>query len=156
MMKREAYINNPYKIEGIDERVYTTKEDEQLTIDPETGQYYSMRRLGKDSKVLHDSLQYSKLFHSSLGKLVKLSPAAIKLMLYSMCHIRPFSETIVLNPPDCSIACGMSVGTVYDGVKNLLDNDIIRKKLGSNIEFWFDPNVFFNGNRVKVLNKRNI
>ena len=155
-MKREAYINNPYKIEGVDERIYTTKEDETLTIDPETGQYYSMRKLGKNSKVLHDSLIYTKLFHSSLSKVVKLSPPAMKLLFYSMCHIRTFSEIVVLNPPDCSVACGIAVGTVYDGVKNLLENDIIRKKLGSNIEFWFDPNVFFNGNRVKVLNKRNI
>ncbi len=155
-MKREAYINNPYKIEGIDERIYTTKEDEQLTIDPETGQYYSMRRLGKDSKVLHDSLVYTKLFQSSLSRVVKLSPAAMKLLFYSMSSVRPLSQLIVLNPPDCSVACGMSVASVYEGVNNLLDNDIIRKKLGSRIEFWFDPNVFFNGNRIKVLNKRSI
>jgi hypothetical protein len=45
----------------------------------------------------------------------------------------------------------MSVGSVYEGVKGLLDKDVVRKKLGSSIEFWFDPNIFFNGNRVKML-----
>lgn len=151
VMKREAYINNPYRIDGVDERLYTTKEDEKLTIDPETGEYYTMRKLGKNSKILHDSLVYTKLFHGSLGRIVKLTPSAMKLLIYAMSSLKPLSQVIVLNPPDCCIACEISTASVYDGVKNLLDNDIIRKKLGSSIEFWFDPNVFFNGNRVKML-----
>jgi hypothetical protein len=150
-MKRESYMNNPYKIIGIDEKFYTTKEDETLTIDPETGEYYTMRKLGKDKKILHDSVSYTKLFQNKLHVLVSLSPAAMKLLMYSACTIRPFSEVVILNPPDCAIACNMSVGSVYEGVKGLLDKDVVRKKLGSSIEFWFDPNIFFNGNRVKML-----
>jgi hypothetical protein len=150
-MKREAYIDNPYKIIGIDEKFYTTKEDESITMNPDTGEYFSMRKLSKDRKILHDSVSYTKVFQNKLHVLVSLSPAAMKLFMYSACMIRPFSEVVILNPPDCAIACSMSVGSVYEGVKGLLDKDVVRKKLGSSIEFWFDPNIFFNGNRVKML-----
>jgi len=48
----------------------------------------------------------------------------------------------------------MAEKTFYNNLMELLDKRILSRKLGSSIEFWFDPNLFFNGNRVKVSDQR--
>jgi len=61
---------------------------------------------------------------------------------------------VMLHAPDVCVACGMAEKTFYNNLMELLDKRILSRKLGSSIEFWFDPNLFFNGNRVKVSVQR--
>lgn len=149
--KYEEYINSPYRINGIEERNFTTRADEELTVNPETGVYYTMRKIAKDKTILHDGFVYTKIFQDSMDKLIDLSHPALKIVVYAMCTVKPLSEIVVLNTPDIAIACNIAVSTAYNAVYELLDKKVISKKLGSSIEFWFDPNVFFNGNRVRVV-----
>jgi hypothetical protein len=153
-MKHEAYFESPYKYMNIDERFYTTKENEELTTNMETGEMFVMRRIAKDKKLLHDSLVYTKLFQDSIRQLCALSGPAIKILMYAMATVKPMSETVILNGPDVMLFCNIGKSSFYDGTIELLDKRIICKKLGSNIEFWFDPNVFFNGNRVKACSSK--
>jgi hypothetical protein len=153
-MKHESYLRSPYKFESINERMYTTKEDESLTVDPETGQYYAIRKVAKDKRVIHDSLVYTKLFQDRVHLLYDLNYASLKILIYAMATVKPFSEVVVLNPPDVKIVCGVGSSTFYDSINYLLNSKILSKKLGSTIEFWFDPNIFFNGNRVSVMSNR--
>lgn len=155
-MKHEAYFESPYKYLNIEDRIFAPKEGEEMTTNIETGELYVMRKVAKDKRILHDSLVYTKLFQDSIHQMCELSSSALKVMLYAMATVRPLSETVVLNSPDVMLFCRISKTSVYEGTMELLDKRIISKKLGSNIEFWFDPNVFFNGNRIKVLNKRSI
>ena len=134
--------------------MYTTKEDESLTVDPETGQYYAIRKVAKDKRVIHDSLVYTKLFQDRVHLLYDLNYASLKILIYAMATVKPFSEVVVLNPPDVKIVCGVGSSTFYDSINYLLNSKILSKKLGSTIEFWFDPNIFFNGNRVSVMSNR--
>jgi predicted DNA-binding transcriptional regulator AlpA len=71
-----------------------------------------------------------------------------------MSVVRPLSETVILNAPDVCVACGMAEKTFYNNIIELLDKRILSRKLGSSIEFWFDPNLFFNGNRIRVSDQR--
>lgn len=151
-MKHESYLRSPYRFDGINERTFTTREDESLTVDPETGQYYAIRKVAKDKRVMHDSLVYAKLFQNKVHLLYDLNYASLKVMLYALATVKPFSEVVVLNPADVKIACGVGSSTFYDAINHLLTAKILSKKLGSNIEFWFDPNIFFNGNRITVAN----
>lgn len=150
-MKHEAYFKSPYKYLNIEERAFTTKEGEELTTNLETGEIFTIRRVAKDKRVLHDSLVYTKVFQDSIRQMCQLSSSAVKVMLYAMATVKPLSEIVVLNGPDVMLFCGISKTSAYEGTIELLDKKIISKKLGSNIEFWFDPNVFFNGNRVKLV-----
>lgn len=138
---------------GIEERVYTTKSDETLTVDPDTGKYYTIREVSKDKRNLHDELVYTKLFTSSVSSLMDLPHPAFKIMMYAMAHVRPLSQTVILNPSDVIDFCKIANGTYYNNLYVLLDKKLISRKLGSNIEYWFDPNVFFNGNRLRVRKK---
>ena len=150
-MKHEAYFESPYRILNIEERMFTTKSDETLTVDPDSGQYYTMRKVAKDKKVLHDGLVYTKLFQESILQLTRLSGSGIKVLLYAMATVHPLSETVVLNIPDVALFCDLGNSSCYAGINELLDKRLICRKLGSSIEFWFDPNVFFNGNRLRIL-----
>jgi hypothetical protein len=150
MKKYEEYLNSPYKLTGIEERSFMTKSDETLILDPETGEYYTMKKVAKDKTVLHDELVYTKLFHDNFSHLMSLSNPALRIMLYAMTNVRPIQQTVMLNIPDIAIACNLANSTVYNCIYELLDSKMISKKLGSNIEYWFDPNVFFNGNRLRI------
>jgi hypothetical protein len=148
--KYEEYMNSPYKMDGVVERKYMTKADESITVDPETGQYYTMRKISIDKNSLHDGMTYTKLFTSNVGKILSLPYPALKIIIYGMSVVRPLQEVVVLNSADVCLACGIASSTFYNNIYELLDRNIISKKLGSNIEFWFDPNIFFNGKRIKV------
>jgi hypothetical protein len=150
MKKFDSYLNNPYKIEGIEERSFITKEGETLTMDPETGEYYVMRKIAKDKTMPHDKLTYTKFFVSSFSRLMTLSPSSLRVMFYMMTSVKPLSTSVILNPPDVCEACQFSPSTFINVITDLLDNKIIAKKLGSSIEFWIDPNIFFNGNRLRI------
>lgn len=154
MKKYEEYLTNPYKMLGITEKVFAPKEDETLTVDPETGQYYTIRKVGKDKSFLHDELTYTKLFQSGVGVLLELPTPALRMILYAMSTVRPLSEVVIIHAPDVCNACKIANGTFYNNLYELLDRKIISRKLGSTIEFWFDPNIFFNGNRVRITDQR--
>lgn len=151
--KHEEYLNSPYSILNIEERMFTTKENEELAINPETGEYFTMRKVAKDKKILHDSMVYTKLFAENVKTLMTLSPSAIKVLLYGMATVKPMSEVVVLNGPDVCVFCDISSSTFNNAIYELLNSKVLSKKLGSSIEFWFDPNVFFNGNRVKMIKR---
>lgn len=151
--KHEEYLNSPYKILNVEERMFTTKEDERLTIDPETGEYFTMRKVSKDKKILHDSMAYTKLFAENVKILMTLSPSAVKVLLYGMATVKPLSEVVVLNGPDVCLFCEIGSSTFNNAIYELLSAKVLSRKLGSSIQFWFDPNIFFNGNRVKMIKK---
>ena len=150
MKKYEEYLNSPYRLMGIEERSFLTKSDETLILDPETGEYYTMKKVSKDKTMLNDELVYTKLFHDNFSKLMELSSPALRIMLYAMTTIKPIQQTVMLNIPDVALACNLANSTVYNCIYELLDSKMICKKLGSSIEYWFDPNVFFNGNRLRI------
>jgi hypothetical protein len=151
MKKYEEYLNTPYKVRGITEKNYVTKEDETLTIDPETGQYYSMRKVANNKSVMHDGLVYTKIFQDNLEVFMGVSHTALKVLMYGMCTLRPLSEVLVLNSPDVCLACNIGNSSFYNAIYELLEKKIISKRLGSKIEYWYDPNIFFNGNRIKIM-----
>ena len=153
--KFEEYINSPYRMHGLSERIFTTRSDETLTVDPETGRYYTVREVSKDKRMLHDELVYTKLFGSSVQQLMSLPHPALKILLYAISSVKPLSQTVVLNADDVSQYCEIANGTYYNNLYVLLERKILARKLGSNIEYWFDPNIFFNGNRLRVSKHNN-
>jgi hypothetical protein len=153
--KFEEYLNNPYRMIGMVDRAFTTKADETLTVDPVTGEYYTMKRVSKHSTVKHDELVYTKLFQSGVPQLMELPHPALKIMMYAISTVRPLNQTVILNPPDVIDFCKIASGTYYNNLYVLLEKKVISRKLGSSIEYWFDPNIFFNGNRIRTVRQDN-
>jgi hypothetical protein len=152
--KHEEYLYSPYKINGIVEKMYMTKSNETLTVNPETGKYYTMREVSHNKNILHDKLTYTKLFQSGVESIMDLSGPSLKIVLYAMSVVKPLSEIVVLHASDVCTACKIAEKTFYNNILELLEKRILCRKMGSSIEFWFDPNIFFNGNRVNVSRHR--
>jgi hypothetical protein len=151
MKKYESYMESPFKVEGVEERQYITKEDEDLW-EGKDGQLYITKKLNKNKRVLSDTMAYSKLFIDSMDMLMRLSSTALKVFIYSMCTIRPLQNKVVLHIPDVKIRTGFSSdSSVKSAICELIEANILAQKLGSSIEFWINPNIFFNGNRLRNL-----
>jgi hypothetical protein len=152
MKEVQSFLENPFKVEGISTIAYVTKVDEKSVIDPETGEVYLMRKMPKNQQHLHDSKVYVKLFQDNSDLLMKLPHASIKILLYGMCRVRPLSEIVYLNVDDCMVNCGFKSPTSYrEGIKALIESNIIARKIGSSMEYWLNPNIFFNGNRLRLI-----
>lgn len=152
MKKYESYFTNPFKVNGLISRQYTPKVKEELVVDPNSGEMYTMRKVPKNSEQLHDPAVYTKVYQDQLELLVGLSPASMKIVLYMICNMSPLSDAIVLSVPDLMVALDIkSSVTVRNSIMEVLDKRIIAQQLGSNIQFWINPNIFFNGNRLRLV-----
>lgn len=153
MRENASYLENPFRVEGITEISYVTKGNEDLVVDPKTGEMYTMKKVPKSyPNQKHDPLVYTKFFQGSSNVLMDLPTPSIKMFIYAMDRIKPLSTSVFLNVDDCMVVCKFKSATSYrDGVKGLVDKKIIARKVGSSMEFWINPNIFFNGNRLRLL-----
>jgi hypothetical protein len=154
MKKYESYLNSPFKIEGISEKQYITKEDENLW-ETQNGDLYVAKKISKNKRVINDSMVYTKLFVDGRDTLMKLSGSALKILMYGMCSIRPLSKVVIFHTPDVKAVTGFaSDATVRSAICELIEAQVIAQKLGSTIEFWINPNIFFNGNRIRLMQSK--
>lgn len=152
MKNHESYLESPFRILGIEERHFVTKESEEILQLTDGDDLYAVRRIPKNKMQLHDSMTYTKLFQDSFKSFMNLSPAALKILLYSMCNVRPLSKVTILHAPDLMLNCLIkSEATIKTAITELVDEKILARKLGSTIEFWINPNIYFNGNRIRIL-----
>lgn len=151
MKKYESYLNSPFKVEGIEERQYLTKADEQIWENKE-GELYVAKKIDKSRISLSDTKPYTKLFVDNREMLLKLSGTGLRVLVYGICTIRPLSQIAILHIPDIQVDTGISAPvTIRTAICELIEAGIIAQKLGSNIEFWVNPNIFFNGNRLRIV-----
>ena len=152
MKKYESYFTNPFKVNGLISRQYIPKVNEELVVDPNSGEMYTIKKVPKTAEQLHDPGVYTKVYQDQLEVLIGLTPAAMKIVLYMICNMRPLSETIVLSIPDLKVALDIkSDVTIRNAIMELMDVSIIAQELGSSIKFWINPNIFFNGNRLRLI-----
>lgn len=152
MKKYESYLNSPFRVEGIETRQYIQKVDERLWVDPETSEMYAVKKVPKNREQLNDTMSYTKLFVDKREKLMKLSGTGLRVLVYGMCTIRPLSQVVILNIPDIQVESGISSpNTIRTAISELIEEGIIAQKVGSNIEYWVNPNYFFNGNRLRLM-----
>jgi hypothetical protein len=83
---------------------------------------------------------------------MELPTPSLKMFIYAMDRLKPLQETVFLHSDDCMVVCGFKSVTSYrEGIRGLIDQKIIARKIGSNMEYWINPNVLFNGNRLRNL-----
>lgn len=151
MKKYESYMNSPFKVEGVEERSYISKSDEQL-LENKDGELYVARKIDKSKIMTNDARAYTKVFIECKDIFMKLSGTTLKILMYGICTIRPLSQTVVYHIPDVQVSTEiLSPNTIRTSLGELIEAGILAQKLGSNIEFWVNPNVFFNGNRLRIL-----
>ena len=152
MKKYESYLQSPFRIIGLEEKYFLTKQNEEVWQLKDGDDLYAVRKIPKNKMSLTDTSAYTKLFTDNLKDLMKLSGTGLRLLVYGACTIRPLSQTVVYHIPDIQVATGISsANTIRTAVSELIEAKIIAQKLGSNIEYWVNPNVFFNANRLRLI-----
>jgi hypothetical protein len=153
MRENASFLENPFKVQGITEISYVTKANEDLVVDQNTGELYTMKKVPKSyPNQKHDPLTYTKWFQGGCTSLMDLPTPSIKMLLYAIDRLRPLQDAIYMNLDDCMEVCRFKSATSYrEGVKGLIEAKIMARKVGSNMEFWINPNMFFNGNRLRML-----
>ena len=74
------------------------------------------------------------------------------LLTYLTSILKLWGFGVLGHPPDILLETGMtSPNSVRNAIAELIEAGVIAQKLGSNIEFWVNPNIFFNGNRLRLL-----
>jgi hypothetical protein len=135
---------------GIGKRVIITKEEEVESVDQNTGEIFYMKKLPKSKEVTHDSLCYTKVFKNDIQGLYQMSVNGHKLFLYCIYNIQPNRDTIILHPQICMQECGMKRTSFFFGIKELKARNIIEQKERFNCEYYINPNILFNGNRLRI------
>jgi hypothetical protein len=129
-----------------------TSDNETITVDPKTGELYAMKKLSRNKKSLHDSKIYIKLFQDKSDVLMNLPYQSMRIFFYICSRVRPMRDYIYLNKDDVTLALGdISEPTFRLAINGLLDADIIARKMGSSIEYWLNPDIIFNGSRLKLI-----
>jgi hypothetical protein len=147
---KSAYLENPFKVEGIVTRSFITREDETLMVNQDDGLTYAVRPVSEHKSVEHDPMCYTKVYQLAHLKLRKLTYSALKIFNYCVYSIHVGQQIVFLNSADVMQQCDISQASFYTAIKELIEADILARKMGSSIEFWINPNIFFNGNRLKL------
>jgi hypothetical protein len=154
--KGKAFISNPFRVEGVIERHITKGMREYkvgVKVDYESGEMSTLYEPGKSAMILHDSKQFVKLFTDSLQLLLSFSDSGQKLFLFIVSQLKINDDIVWLNSADVVKACGFTRSTFYMAVGEMLTKKVLARKLGSTLEYWLNPNIVYNGNRVS-LSKR--
>jgi hypothetical protein len=141
---------NQFEPIGIGKRVIITNEEEVQSVDQNTGELFYMKKLAKSKEVAHDSLTYTKVFNNRIEDVYSMSIGAYKLFLYCIYNIQPNRQTIVLDPTTCMKECNMKRTSYFAATKELKQRNVIKQKEMLNCEYYINPNVLFNGNRLRI------
>jgi hypothetical protein len=111
----------------------------------------------KDSGI-HDKTKFLKLYARGVSVIPELSNSALKFFKYVLSEVLENQDCdyVMLPVVPTLLSCGYKKASriiYYDTIKELVDKKVIEKKESySRDQYWINPNMFFNGDRVKLFN----
>ena len=118
-------------------------------VDPSTGEVIDGAITYGDSEF--DPTNFMKVYFRGFNNISKLNPYGLKVLLYLMKHSGKNVVNITIDTTECLEFCGYSSrNPMYKGLIDLLDNKIIAKATGK-MNYWINPNVFYNGTPNKIV-----
>lgn len=146
-------LNTPFiKLEDMEYRSYYSKESTREVEDRNTGEILLITEPSKPVTGFKDSATYTKLFKGGKLKLAQLNSSGTKVLCYVMLNAVPNQEEICLHTQIVAKEMGYKdARSVYEGLVDLLNLGLLARKTGYGSCFWINPNLFFNGDRKKLL-----
>lgn len=138
--------NNVIPLNGL-RKVVTKKVVNQL-LDPKTGEVFEVLQAGEEKVI--DSLPFVKVYYDMISFMVKCScVSTIKLSLYIMNDLEYKDSYVYLRCTEvCKDLGWNSRATFYKALKGLIEANVIAKSEIANL-YYVNPNMVFNGNRIK-------
>lgn len=120
--------------------------------DMDTQEIHSYTEAGEMVTDFNDRGKFTKIFNSGRIKLSELSAPGVKVLCYIMMHLTPNKEELYLHTSEVAKEMGYkNQKNVYDGIVDLLNLGLLARKTGTQPVFWINPNMYFNGNRIALL-----
>lgn len=99
------------------------------------------------TKKVVDSDKYTKFFLTNFKQFYDLKPASIKVFGYILELLKPNSDVFYIVMSDCVEKTGYTRQSIYKALAELCNHDIIARGR-SDFEYFINPMVVFNGNRI--------
>lgn len=132
------------------------KGDQKVVVDLKTGMYEGMTEVSKVYEV--DSEQFIKVFVLTMMVFFEVENSGRKVLEYAMMQAAktPNSDSVYLQWQDCQRyhltsrgnINGVSRSAFYRGIAELAAKGIIGLVAAKPNYWWFNPSIFFNGDRV--------
>lgn len=144
-----SYKESPIELKGVGTKTYVIEGDIEEFVSTGTGEASLYKKLGSVKSYTHDSLEYRKLYVRGLPLLKDLSSPGLKVFSYILMYIRPKQSEVIISIPECIEFTGYSGAVnIYKGIIELLEKEIIFRKVGSGGVYFINSNILFNGKRV--------
>jgi hypothetical protein len=147
-----SFPESPYIVELHSKYIQAAPEHRAVEID---GVPHGIYEIPKGRTIPIDTAKYSKLFKNYGMLLANLNEAAIKMFMYIHEHLGVNSDYVCITKEDYLKYYGYAPTnkyTYYQALEGLLKADVMKKKAGSTVCYWINPNILFNGDRTKLKN----
>lgn len=115
-------------------------------IDPDTGETLGYTSFIRQIEV--DEQEFVKFYLRDFKVFYGLSEKAIKIFGYILKQIKPNSDEFFFYVNDCIKETGYKTkASIYAGLTELITNEIIARGR-ADVQFFINPMVIFNGNRI--------
>lgn len=152
----EVYNSNPFEVVGVKMVSKISRGKTLGIVEDEEGDIYEKKEIDNTIFYQRDFLSYTKVFHEYASKVKDLTSPAIKLWIFILINLKKNNNIIELNIKDIKDFTGYSSHTnIYLAICELLEKKVIARKtrkLNNNVqEFFVNPNMFYNGDRTKLI-----
>jgi hypothetical protein len=155
--KHGAYLVNPSveEIIGIKLVPRNIKNKSQVVVDKKTGQHWEQYPIDSLTTVA-DTRTFIKVYQQSVVTLKDMTNVAIKLYCYILFNLKPNKDQIRITYNSTKEFCGFgNKMSFYNGLEQLLDGNFIFKTEDTGF-FWINVNLFFNGNRLNLVDEEDV
>jgi hypothetical protein len=150
----DKHLENPFVEQTIQDFSTRTKrliagDPNHLIISKDTGEITGQMAFMTHIEV--DEEKFTKIFTSEIQSLFNLSSNAVKVFAYILSILRPNQDKVLIRIDDCKIFTGYkSESAIRTGLAILIKNNFIARTK-YNDEYFINPMIFFNGNRVSFV-----
>lgn len=115
-----------------------------------TNQDFKEHNIVLAEKLYKDNEPFCKFFFNTDLDITNLNPSACKLLIHIMSSkLNINMDFIFINSRTITKELNMSINTIYNGILNLLQYNIIMKRKDANM-YWINPHIIFRGDRKKI------
>lgn len=98
-----------------------------------------------------DKSPFIKVYPRGFQNISELNITGVRLLLYIMMVVGKKTVKVSVDTAECLSFMGIKSRTaMYSGIVSLLESDIIALAPGA-MNFWINPNIFFNGSSVSAI-----
>jgi hypothetical protein len=156
-----VFESNPAQVDNIIRvrRDFDRVGSRLLLIDSKTNEVLStvqVENKGGAEYQKFDNEKFVKIYKQSIEAMSRLHPTSLKVLFYIFNQIEAYTEKrktdhFSIHLEECMEFCGFATKkSVYNGIDGLLKIRVMFRKTGG-LEFWVNPNAFFNGSRVQYM-----